>query len=377
MEKCAVSKYCGGCQYQGIDYMEQLKKKQNYVNSLLNKFNKVNDILGMNDYTHYRNKVQVSFGYDDYKHVIVGNYVTSSHMIVPIDDCMIADQKANEIINSIKRLVIKYKISIFDEYVYKGCLRHVLIRCNNNDEYMVVLVTGSTMFRNIEPFLKDLLKFNPCVKTVVQNINNAHTSMILGDKNIVLYGKGYIYEKLCGLSFRVSPSSFFQVNKRQTEVLYNQALKAADLKGNETIIDAYCGTGTIGLIMANKAKRVIGVEINKDAVKDAINNSKNNNITNAEFICDDASDYMYKAAKNKHFFDLLIMDPPRSGADLKFLKAVLTLKPKKIVYVSCNPETLRDNLNVLKNDYKVKNIQPVDMFPFTNHVECVVGMQRK
>lgn len=375
--ECKVFKYCGGCQYQGIEYTKQLEKKYEYVNRLLNRFGKVEPVLGMKDPSHYRNKVQVSFGYDDYRHVICGNYVPSTHMIVAVDDCMIADAGANEIINSIKRLIIKYKLTIFDERVLKGCIRHVLIRCTSENEYMVVLVTGSVTIRDVESLVKDIVKFNPNVKTIIQNINNKHTSMVLGERNNILYGKGYIVDRLCGLEFQISPSSFYQVNKRQTEVLYNEAIKAAELNGKEVLIDAYCGTGTIGLIMSKNVKEVIGVELNNHAVKDAIKNMKNNNIKNAEFICDDASEFMSRLAKQNTKIDVVVMDPPRSGSDMKFLKSLVYLRPKKLVYVSCNPDTLKRDLEYISKYYKINSIQPVDMFPYTEHVECVVGMQRK
>lgn len=371
MKKCEVSKYCGGCIYQGIDYKKQLQTKQEKINKLLSKFHDIKPIIGMDNPYNYRNKVQVSFGYDDYHHVIVGNYVTSTHYIVPIEDCNICDEKANEIINSIKRLVIKYKINIFDERVLKGTMRHILIRCSNTGEYMVVLVTGSLTIRNGDAFIKDIIKYNPCVTTIIQNINNRHTSMVLGERNTVLYGKGYITDELCGLKFQISANSFYQVNKTQTEVLYKQVINAAEK--DDLLIDAYCGTGTIGLIMANSVKHVIGVEINRNAVKDAIKNAKNNNIKNAEFICEDASNFMLNY---KGKVDILVMDPPRSGADDRFLKATLKLSPKKIVYVSCNPLTLKENLVFLSKYYNIKSIQPVDMFPFTEHVETVVLMSR-
>lgn len=372
--KCSVFKYCGGCKYQGVDYSKQLENKYTHVSKLLNRFGKVKPILGMDDPNHYRNKVQVSFGYDDYHRVICGNYVTSTHMIVPVEDCLICDETANEIINSIKRLVIKYKISIFDERALKGCLRHVLIRCSSNNEYMVVLVTGSLTIHNADLLIKDILKFNPSVTTMVQNINNKHTSMVLGDRNNILYGKGYITDTLCGLNFQISSSSFYQINKRQTEVLYNEAVKAAKLTGQETLIDAYCGTGTIGMIMAKNAKKVIGVELNKEAIKDANKNMRNNKIDNIEFICDDASNFMNRLAKQKFKVDVVVMDPPRTGSDIKFLKSVVSLKPNRVVYVSCNPETLKRDLDFISKYYKVNSIQPVDMFPYTEHVETVVSM---
>jgi len=377
MEKCIVSKYCGGCNFQGIDYNKQLDLKQKSVEDLLSRFGKVEKIIGSNCPNNYRNKVQVTFGLDEDRNIIVGNYVASTHMIVPIEDCMICDEGANKIIASIYKLVIKHHISIFDERSYKGCLRHLLIRVNCNNEYMLVLVTGSQAIRNGEGFISDILKYNPSIKTIVQNINNKHTSMILGVKNKVIFGKGYIVDELCGLKFRISASSFYQVNKTQTKVLYETAIDAARLKSNETLLDAYCGTGTIGLVCASKVKSLIGVELNRQAIKDAVNNMKINNINNAIFVSDDAGRYMETLAKNKCHIDTVIMDPPRTGSDYKFLSSLVRLKPSKVVYVSCNPSTLKDDLRYLTKYYKVDLIRPVDMFPYTNHVETVCGLSIK
>ena len=380
MDKCIYSKYCGGCSMQGISYPKQLEMKQEHTSNLLKKFGNVEEIIGCKHPTNYRNKVQVSFGYDDKRRLICGNYVSSTHMIVPIKECMIVDKRANELIDSVLRIATKYKISAFDEYSYKGCLRHLLIRTSNLGEVMLVLVTGSFNINKKEQFIRDILKYNPYVTTIVQNFNNKHTSMILGDKNTVLYGNGYIKDELCGLEFKISPSSFYQINRFQTEVLYNTALSLADFKGDETIIDAYCGTGTIGMIASKNVKKVLGVELNSFAIKDAIKNAKYNKIDNIEFVCDDAGHYMENMAKNHLHLDALIMDPPRSGASIKFLKSVLRLKPKKIIYISCGIESLRDNLSFLTRDvYSVKTIQPVDMFPYTSigHVENIVVLERK
>lgn len=376
MEKCKYCKYCGGCKYQGLDYQEQLLIKQNHIEKLLSKFHFVNKIIGMDNPYNYRNKVQVSFGYDENHNVIYGNYVASTHTIVEVEDCQICDEKANEIINSVARLINKYKISIFDEYAMKGCIRHLLIRCTSKREYMLVIVTGTFNINKKDLFIKDILKYNKSITTIIQNINPNHTSMILGSKNIVLYGKGYVTDHLCGLDFRISASSFYQVNSRQTEILYKQAIDIVKKNNDDLIIDTYCGTGTIGMILAKYAKRVIGVEINQKAVKDAINNAIINKINNIEFICDDASNYMYKLQKSNIKIDTVIMDPPRSGADMRFLKSLVNLKPKRVIYISCGPNSLKDNLDYLTKYYKVESIQPVDMFPFSEHIECVVGMQR-
>lgn len=375
---CPYYKYCGGCSYQGLDYKAQLNKKQDYIDRLLSKYHKVNKIIGMKDPLNYRNKIQVSFGYDNKHNVIYGNYIPSTHTIVEIDDCMLADKKALEIISYIKKLIIKYHITIFDEDSLKGVIRHVQIRNTSLNEYMVILVVGIYHSKKLEAFVNDLKKKYKEVKTIVQNINNRHTSMVLGDKNIILYGKGYILDTLCGLKFKLSPSSFYQVNKRQTEVLYSTAINLAGFDLNDVVIDAYSGIGTISLIVSKYVKSVIGVEINKAAIKDAIYNSKLNKIDNSYFVCDDAGRFMNKYAKDKKKVDYVIMDPPRSGADDKFLSSLIKLKPRKILYISCGPESLKNNIKYLtKNNYSIKEIQPVDMFPFTEHVECVVALQIK
>ena len=271
--------------------------------------------------------------------------------------------------------------SVFDENVYKGCIRHIQIRCTSTDEYMVIFVTGSPVLYKKELLIKDLIRKHPKIKTVIHNINSAHTSMVLGDKSYVIYGKGYIRDVLCGLKFNLSASSFYQINKYQTEVLYNTAIQLAEFKGSETVIDAYSGIGTISLCLASKVREVTGVEINEQAVRDAIRNAKLNDVTNVKFIADDAGRFMEKLSRNrKAHVDALVMDPPRSGASDRFLKSVLKLSPEKIVYISCGPESLKSNLGFLvKNGYVIKVIQPVDMFPHTDikHTENIVILKRK
>lgn len=376
MEKCPVSKYCGACTYQGVSYSKQLETKQKQVEKLLSGFSSVNKIIGMKDSLNYRNKVQINFAYDDNHNVISGYYIPSSHIIVPIESCMIVDEKINEIISSVKRIIIKHKISIFDENRMKGCLRHILIRSTNLNEYMLVLVTGSATIVKKELLIKDIIKYNPNITTIIQNINNRRTSMVLGSRNNVLYGKGYIVDKLCGLKFKISASSFYQVNKRQTEILYNEAIKLANLNKNEILIDAYCGTGTIGLVASRHVKKVYGVESNLSAIKDANKNKSLNSIDNIEFICEDAGKYMEYLSKKRMHIDTVIMDPPRAGSDMKFMNSMVKLKPDKIVYISCNPITLKDNLKYLSKFYSIEKIQPVDLFPFTDHVETIVLLNR-
>lgn len=379
MDKCIYSEVCGGCDYQGVSYKKQLILKNEYINKLLSSFCKPHEILGMKDPTRYRNKVHVTFGKDDKGKIISGNYVENSHIIVSINDCLICDKESIDIINTIKKLIIKYRISIFDEYRFKGCLRHILIRCSHDNKYMVVLVTGDSRINKVNSFIKDLISKHNNIISIIQCINDSRTSMILSNRSFVLYGEAYLEDNLCGNKYVIGYSSFYQVNKRQTEVLYNTVLKYADLKGNENVLDMYCGIGTITLALARFCKKVTGVELNKKAIKDAIYNKKINNINNAYFVAEDATKFILNYIRNSEKVDLLVVDPPRSGCDAKFLNAVTKLKPKKIVYVSCNPNTLKDDLSLLCKSglYNVTNIQPVDMFPNTKHIECVVSLIRQ
>ena len=375
---CPHAKRCGGCQLQNMTYQRQLSHKQVKVIKLLGKYRHVDEIIGMEHPYYYRNKVQAAFG-ERGREIISGIYQSSTHKIVPVDSCLIEDQKADEIIVTIRKLVKSFKLRAFNDEIMKGFLRHVLIKRGfSSGQIMVVLVTGSMDFPKQEAFVNALLSRHPDITTVVQNVNNKRTSLLLGEESRVLYGDGYIEEGLCGFRFRISPKAFYQVNPTQTEVLYKKALDFADLSGKETVLDAYCGTGTIGIIASPKAKRVVGVELNADAVKDAKVNAKLNEVKNIEFYEDDAGHFMVKAARNGEHYDVVIMDPPRAGASLDFLKCLVTLSPKKVVYISCNPETqARDVAFLVKHGYRVKKVQPVDMFPHTDHVECVVSLVRK
>ena len=377
MKICPVAEYCGGCQYQGIDYPSQLENKQKYVESLLSNFHCVEKIIGMTDPDNYRNRMQISFAYDEYHNVISGYYVPSSHTIVPVNSCMLCDEDINRIYISVKKILAKYKISVFNERSMKGCIRHLLIRSTNLNEFMVVLVAGTSRINSQDQIINDIIRFNPEVKTIVLNINNRHTSSVLGDRNINLFGKGYITDELCDLKFKISPNSFYQVNRRQTEILYDTAIKMADLKKTDVVIDAYCGTGTIGMYASRYVEKVIGIESNQSAVNDAINNKKINGIKNIEFYCEDAGIYMNRLAEKGSHIDAVIMDPPRSGSSSKFIFSVNKLLPEKVIYISCNPETLKRDLKHLTSRYIISRIQPVDMFPYTSHVECIVCMQRK
>ena len=368
---CPVKEYCGSCIYLDTPYSKQLEIKQKRIESLLKKFGKVSQIIGMEDPNHYRNKIRIPFSYDEYGNIIYGNYMEESHFIVQNDNCILADENAYKIVKSVKRLIEKYHISVFDEQRMSGCIRNLLIRVTNSGEYMLVLVTGTMKIYKQDLFIRDILKYNPEIKTIIQNFNNRRTSYTLGPKNTVLYGSGYIVDKLCGMDFRISASSFYQVNKRQTEVLYRTAIDMAGFKGNEILVDAYCGTGTIGLAASKSVKEVLGVELNQSAIKDAIINKKINNVKNINFICDDAGHYMNQLANKHTHIDAVIMDPPRSGSDIKFMKSMVAMKPEKIIYISCGPDSLAENLKFLNKYYDVKKIQPVDMFPYTSHCECI------
>ena len=373
-KKCPVARKCGGCQYQGIVYSEQLKKKQKMVNHLLQKYGKVDPVLGMDDPYYYRNKIHRTFGRDRRGNIISGTYQAGTHQIVPVEECLIEDKKCQEVIHTIQGMLKSFKIKTYDEDTGYGLLRHVLVRRGfHTGEVMVVLVLGSPILPSKNQFVKALRKTHPEITTVVLNVNDKKTSMILGEREILLYGKGYIIDTLCGCIFRISPKSFYQVNPIQTEKLYETAVRFAGLTGKEQVIDAYCGTGTIGIVAAKQAGKVLGIELNKDAVRDARANAKANGIKNIEFQQGDAGEVMVAMAERGAKADVVFMDPPRAGSDEKFLSSVRKLAPKKIVYISCNPETLERDLKYLtKYKYEVKKIQPVDMFPFTEHVETVV-----
>lgn len=375
---CNVSRKCGGCQLMNLKYEEQLKYKQAKVVKLLGTFHRVAPIIGMEKPFHYRNKVQAAFGRTRGGEIISGVYQSSTHNIVKTDSCLIEDEKADEIILTVRKLVKSFKLTVYDEKNSRGFLRHVLVKRGfQTNEIMVVLVTGTSVFPCKNDFIKELLRLHPEITTIVQNINNKFTSMVLGEKETVIYGNGYIEDVLCGKRFRISPKSFYQINPVQTEVLYGKAVEFALLTGKEKVIDAYCGIGTIGIVASDKAGEIIGCELNADAVADARVNAKINGVENIKFFCADAGEFMLGMKEAGEKCDVLFMDPPRAGSDKRFLSSAVSLSPDRIVYISCNPETQqRDLFYLTKNGYKVKKIQPVDMFPFTNHVETVVLLSR-
>jgi len=373
-DACPLAKKCGGCQLQNMSYERQLKWKQARCEILLKKFGKVEKIIGMENPYHYRNKVQAAFGRTKSGKIISGVYQSGSHRIVMVDSCMTEDQTADKIIVDIRNMLPKFKIWTYDEDRGTGFLRHVLVKRGfASGEVMVVIVGASGYFPMKKKFTAALLEMHPEITTVVLNINPKDTNLVLGDREEVLYGNGYIEDTLCGRVFRISPKSFYQINPVQREKLYGKAMELAGLNEKSKVLDAYCGIGTIGLVAAKTAGDVIGVELNPDAVKDAISNAKRNESKNARFYCADAGDFMQELAENGERFDVVFMDPPRSGSSKKFIDSLAIASPKTVVYISCNPETLARDLQMMtKKGYKVKKICPVDMFPHTNHIECVV-----
>ena len=372
---CPVYKKCGGCQLQNLTYDEQLKFKQRKVEKLLSKFCKVDAIIGMETPYHYRNKVQAAFRTDRKGRVISGVYQSGTHNIVAIDECMTEDVTADKIIVAVRKMLKSFKLTTYDEDLQKGFLRHVLVKRGfATNQVMLVLVTGTPVFPSKKNFVKAITKQFPEIKTVVQNINPYRTNLVLGEQQKVLFGKGYIEDILCGCKFRISPKSFYQINPVQTEILYGKAIDFAELRGNETVLDTYCGIGTIGIIAAKRgAGNVVGVELNKDAVKDAVTNARANDMKNIRFYQGDAGEFMEAVADENEKPEVVFMDPPRAGSDERFLSSLIKMSPEKVVYISCNPETMARDLKYLceNSNYKIRKIQPVDMFPHTAHIETV------
>ncbi|WP_278462644.1 23S rRNA (uracil(1939)-C(5))-methyltransferase RlmD [Thomasclavelia spiroformis] len=377
--KCLIERKCGSCKYINVEYNQQLEIKTNYCKDLLKNNNlnmyKVEKIKGMQYPYEYRNKIIVAFN-QKYE---FGFYEENSHRIIPYNRCLLHEEVSDLIIKKIQSLLKRYRVSIYDEKRQRGLLRHVLIRrAIVKDQTMIVLVCNDNVFKGSKNFCNELVKSFPSIKTVVLNVNKRKTSIVLGNEEKVLYGKGFIVDELCGLTFKISPKSFYQINHEQCQALYNKAIDLLELKGNEIVIDAYCGIGTIGMVVAKKAKEVIGVELNQDAIKDANNNARMNKIENIKFVNDDASNFMVELAKTKQRVDCVIMDPPRSGSTKEFMDAIKILNPKKVVYVSCDPTTqVRDIKYFSKLGYQGNVLYPFDMFPHTIHTETVCLLTRE
>lgn len=375
---CPLFRRCGGCDYS-MSYKEELEIKTRYVHSLFSYHCPTYETIG-SEIKHYRNKVVASFGYDRKGRIISGLFIKGTHKIIEKKDCPLEFEESAEILRCIRHLMRSYGIKPYDEDSFKGDLRHVLLRKGHkSNEILVLLIFGNDGYGRKKEFANSLRDMCPSVASVSYQVNGEKTSMIVSSSPIkVLSGKSYITSDLFDLHFRISPSSFFQINASQTEVLYDMAMHMASLSGKERVLDAYSGTGTIAMIASRRAKEVVAVENNIDAVRSAIRSAKENNIDNVSFVADDASTFIKAEAKKKEHYDVVFLDPPRSGSDERFLSSLIKLSPKRIVYISCNPETQERDIRYLErfSTYRIICIQPVDMFPRTEHVETIALIEK-
>ncbi len=378
IKSCPHYKKCNGCQLQNLDYPSQIRFKQKSLRDKIGNLAKVNPIITMEDPTHYRNKASCAFSTDRYNKPLHGVFQSKTKHVVKVKNCMVQDKISNKIIESVAKIVYDFKLQPYNSMKDRGFFRHVLVRRSfTTGEVMVVLVTKSPIFANGNSFAKALLKRHPDITTIVHCINDSEVDMLVGRTGKVLHGNGYIHDKLMGLTFKISPQSFYQINPVQTDKLYSKALELAKISKTDIVVDAYCGTGTIGMLASKDANVVIGIEQNAEAVRDAKSNARLNGIKNISFHCGDAGKTMVNMVEEGVNIDLLIMDPPRTGSDITFLDAISNAKPKKIVYISCNPNSLTRDLKKLTSfGYKVSPITPVDMFPYTNHIESVCLLTR-
>jgi len=370
---------CGGATFMHVDYPYELKLKEEHLIDLFKNF-KLNEkisIIGMENPYNYRNKTIMTFKMSKTKKIVCGLYEDCTHNIITANNNILQCEIANKVAIEINKILTKHKISIYDEKTRTGVLRHLLIRYGfNSKELMIVFITNGEMFPGRANVINDLKKLNLGITTIVQNYNSRDTSIVLGDKERILYGPGYIYEYVNDYKFKISPKSFFQVNTEGMEKIYNLAIEKAKISKNDIVIDAYCGVGTISIFASKYAKHVYGVELNKDAINDANINKKINNINNVTFINDDATNFITKLAKNREHVDIVIMDPTREGSTKAFINAIKYLNAKKVIYVSCNPETLkRDLYQFVENDYIITSITGVDQFPRTLHSEVVCVLE--
>ncbi|HJV47420.1 MAG TPA: 23S rRNA (uracil(1939)-C(5))-methyltransferase RlmD [Bacillota bacterium] len=380
---CPIYHRCGGCSLQHMSYEEQLRQKKIMVEENLRRIGKIEqvrilDTLGMQDPWRYRNKAQVPFGEEE-GGLVGGFYAPRTHQIINMDACMIQHEKNDEIVNMVKEVAASLGIRAYNEETRRGLLRHVVAKVAfKTGELMLVLVVNGQEIPHQEEFIHQLTKRIPDIKSIVKNSNTKNTNVIFGDQTEIIWGEPYIYDYIGPVKFAISARSFYQVNPKQTEVLYGKALEYAKLTGNETVIDAYCGIGTISLFLAQKAKKVYGVEIVPDAIADAKRNAKLNHMDNVEFAVGEAEKVIPWWYAQGIRADVVVVDPPRKGCDETLLQTLLKMMPKRIVYVSCNPSTLARDLAILEQGgYCTEEVQPVDMFPHTSHVECCSLLVRK
>ncbi len=374
---CVYYNRCGGCDLRHIKYEKTLDIKKKMVQSLVNKTlnNKieVNNTIGMEKPFNYRNKAQYPVGLDKDGNATFGVFANRTHEIIPTKDCKIQTKISEEIAKYIIEFIKENNINVYDEKMGKGVFRHIIVKVGmTTEEVMCVFVVNEEKIKNEKELILGLKEKFPEIKTIVKNVNNKNTNVILGNKNIILYGNGYIEDKLGGFTFKISPMSFYQINPIQTEKLYNLAIQKAELTGKETIFDLYCGIGTIGIFASKHVKQVYGIEIVPQAIEDAKENAKINNIINAEFMVGDVEFALSELIeKRKIMPEVVFVDPPRKGLDNTTIQNLLKVEPKKIIYISCNPATLMRDLKILEEKYQIQDITPVDMFNWTKHVECV------
>ena len=382
MECRLKAKKCGGCPMLGLDYAEQLKQKEAAVRKLVGKYGPVAPIRGAENPCHYRNKVISTFAAGPGGKLVSGIYAAGTHKVLPVESCLLQDEVLDTVMQAVRAAVSACRYQPYNEDKGTGLLRHCLLRRGVvSGQVMVVLVTAQPVLPGAKNFVRALLaeaeKRHVPVTTVVQNYNPRRTSVVLGEEEKVLYGKGFILDTLCGKTYALSPRSFYQINHDQTEVLYGLAVEAARLTGKEVVLDAYCGIGTIGLTASGRAKQVVGVELNRDAVRDAIGNAKHNNVKNARFFAADATQWITEAAAAGQRADVIFMDPPREGSTPQFIESVARMAPKRVVYVSCNPETMARDLALLTaKGYRAEGFTPVDLFPQTAHCETVCALSK-
>ena len=371
------AKNCGGCPLLELPYVDQLKQKEEKVRALLGRYGPVHPIRGMETPYHYRNKVISTFAAGQGGKLVSGIYAAGTHKVLPVERCLLEDEVLDTVLEAVRAAAAACRYQPFREDQGTGLLRHCLLRRGAaTGQVMVVLVTAQPILPGAKNFVRALLaeaeKRQVPVTTIVQNYNPRRTSVVLGEQEKVLYGKGFILDELCGKTYALSPRSFYQVNPVQTAVLYGLAVEAAQLTGREVVLDAYCGIGTIGLTAADRAKQVVGVELNRDAVRDAIGNAKHNGVKNARFFAADATAWICEAAAAGERADVIFMDPPREGSTPQFIESVVRMAPRRVVYVSCNPETMARDLALLtKKGYRAEGFTPVDMFPNSEHIETV------
>lgn len=380
---CKTYKRCGGCSLRHMKYEETLNLKKDMVQNLVNKTLdiklKVNDVIGMDKPYNYRNKLQYPVGLDKNGKPVMGVFAKRTHEIIEIENCLIQNEEAEKVAKEIFKFIKDNKITVYNETTREGVIRHIIVKIGvKTNEIMCVIVSNKENFNKEQELVKDVVSKFPNVKTIIKNINSKNTNVILGQKNIVLYGNGYIYDKLGEYTFKISANSFYQTNPIQTEKLYNKAIEYADLNRDDILCDLYCGIGTIGIFASNKVKKVYGIEIVEEAIEMAKDNSKINNVENIEFIAGDVEKAFKELIERKNVTPTaIIVDPPRRGLDETTINQILKLDVRKFVYISCNPATMVRDIKLLESKYEVKEIQPVDMFPFTSHVECVSVLRSK